>query len=52
LTFHESLDLIATTVQPLSPGGLGGLAPSIDVVVLLPEGLELRTEFVVADGSR
>jgi len=52
LTFHESLDLVSSTVQPSSLGGLGELAPSIDAVVLLPEGLERGSEFVVADGSR
>jgi hypothetical protein len=52
LTFHESLDLIATTVQSSSLGRLGELAPSIDAVVLLPESLEGGSEFVVADGSR
>jgi hypothetical protein len=52
LTFHQSLDLVSSTVQSSSLGRLGEFAPSIDAVVLLPESLELGTEFVVADGSR
>jgi len=48
LSFHQSLHLVAAAVEPSTFRGLGEFASSVDGVVLLPEILKDRTEFLVA----
>jgi hypothetical protein len=52
LLFHESRHLVASALQVLTLRGLDEFASSVDGVVLLPEVLQLGTEFLVADLAR
>ena len=52
LAFHESLHLVATTVEPATLCRLRELASSVDGVVLLEDRLDLGTEFVVTELTR
>ena len=52
LLLHESRHLVASAVEAATPGGLREFAPSVDAVVLLPEGRKGRSELLIAQFAR
>jgi hypothetical protein len=49
LALHESGHLVTADVKAVVAGSPDQLPATVDGVVLLPDGLDLRSEFLVSD---